>query len=139
MVLDAQTGLGAPKHPLGAHQTITVVVKVPSSGVTGFHLTLSAINPAASGFLIAWPHGAPRPTASMVNFTAGRSVATAAFVKGNQSVIDLYNGAQGGVDVSAATITVSGFDTQWAYLLDVIAAGAVQIVADQQGRSTGCC
>jgi hypothetical protein len=108
LVLDTQTGYGAPILPLAGHQTITVAVKVPVSGVTGFHLTLTAINPAAAGYLIAWPHGAARPVASMLTFAPGRTVAAAAFVKGNLSVIDLYNGSSGAVDVRAV---LTGYTT----------------------------
>jgi hypothetical protein len=107
LVFDTQLGVGAI-HPLASHQTIAMPVKVPASGVTGFHLTLTAINPAAAGYLIAWPDGMPRPVASMVTFAAGRTVATAAFVKGNLSVIDLYNGSAGAVDVR---VVVTGYTT----------------------------
>jgi hypothetical protein len=108
LVLDTQTGFGAPIHPLAGHQTITVPVKVPASGVTGFDVTLTAVNPTATGYLIAWPHGAVRPVASMVTFAAGRTVATDAFVKGDLSLIDLYNGSSGSVDVK---VVVTGYTT----------------------------
>jgi hypothetical protein len=108
VVLDTQTGYGAPLHPLAPFQTVSFTVAVPASGVTGFHLTLTAANPAAAGYLIAWPHATARPAASMVTFTAGRTVAVAAFVKGNHSVLDLYNGSPGTVDVSAV---LTGYTT----------------------------
>ncbi len=50
-------------------------LRVPTTGVGGAVLNVTAVNPSSAGYLTAWPAGVARPTASNVNFAAGRTVA----------------------------------------------------------------
>lgn len=54
---------------------------VPASGVAAVVVNITAVTPAASGFLTAYPTGGAVPNASNVNFTAGQVVPNLAFVK----------------------------------------------------------
>lgn len=111
LILDTQTGLGAPIHPLAAHTTVTVPVPVPVSGATGFEITFTALHPTATGYLTAWPAGTSRPSALAVKFNAGETITGDAFVQGNDSVISVYNGSAGTVDVKAVLTGYSTYST----------------------------
>jgi hypothetical protein len=113
LILDTQTGLGAPIHPMAAHTTVTVPVPVPVSGATGFEITFAALHPTATGYLTAWPAGTPRPSALAVKFNPGETITGDAFVKGNGSVISVYNGSAGTVDVTAVLTGYTTYST-WA-------------------------
>jgi hypothetical protein len=113
LILDTRSGLGAPIHPLAAHTTVTVPVPVPVSGATGFEITFAALHPTASGYLTAWPAGTPRPSALAVKFNPGETITGDAFVKGNGSVISVYNGSAGTVDVTAVLTGYTTYST-WA-------------------------
>ena len=54
---------------------------VPVSGVSAVVVNLTAVSPAGSGFLTAFPTGGVVPNASNVNFSAGQVVPNLAFVK----------------------------------------------------------
>ncbi len=54
---------------------------VPATGVSSVVVNLTAVTPAGSGFLTAYPTGGAVPNASNVNFTAGQVVPNLAFVK----------------------------------------------------------
>ena len=54
---------------------------VPAAGVAAVVVNLTAVTPAASGYLTAYPTGGAIPNASNVNFTAGQVVPNLAFVK----------------------------------------------------------
>ena len=47
---------------------------VPSSGVAAVALTVTAVDPTASGYLTVHPTGTPRPTASNLNFDAAEII-----------------------------------------------------------------
>ena len=58
------------------------MVKVPlagkvAAGAVGVVANVTAVNPAYSGFLTAWPCGARMPTASVLNFQGSRNTANA--------------------------------------------------------------
>ena len=82
---------------------------VPATGVSAVVLNLTVTNPAAGGFITAWPHDVvPRPVASNVNFSAGQTIANRAIVAvGASGLIDFYNGG-GAVDL---VVDVSGWFT----------------------------
>lgn len=95
-LLDTRTGEGGRTARLGPGETATVQVTgrqgVPSSGVAGVQLNVSAIDPTQGGFLTVYPTGASRPTASNLNFTAGQSTANVVAVPvGRDGRIDIYN------------------------------------------------
>jgi uncharacterized linocin/CFP29 family protein len=50
---------------------------VPSSGVAGVSLNVTAVLPEGAGHLTVWPCGSSRPTASNLNYTRGAVVANA--------------------------------------------------------------
>ena len=47
---------------------------IPTSGVTGVVLNVTATQPTVESYLTVWPAGVPRPVASSVNFRAGDTV-----------------------------------------------------------------
>ena len=55
-------------------------------------LNVTVTEPTASGFLTVYPTGAPRPTASNLNFTPGRTVPNLVNARlGSGGRIDLFN------------------------------------------------
>jgi hypothetical protein len=94
-VLDTRIRLGASTPaPVGG----TVSVKVTGSAVpadaSAVLVNLTAVSPGAAGYLTAYPAGAARPTASNLNFPAGRTVPGFAVVPiGDLGQITLYNGS----------------------------------------------
>jgi hypothetical protein len=47
---------------------------VPASGVAGVALNVTAVDPAAAGWLRVWPCGSPEPETSSVNFMSAGAV-----------------------------------------------------------------
>jgi hypothetical protein len=109
-LLDTRSGAGGRNNALGPGETATVQVTgqagVPSSGVAGVALNVSAFDPSAAGFLTVYPTGAQRPTASNLNFVAHQSTANVVVVPvGRDGRIDVYN-PSGSTDVR---VDVVGF------------------------------
>ncbi|MEZ5231345.1 MAG: hypothetical protein R2749_01340 [Acidimicrobiales bacterium] len=77
--LDTRDGGGALLVPAGGAIEIDVtgLGAVPDSGVAAVALNLTAVDPAAGGHLRAWPTGNVTPDASVLNFTAGQTIANA--------------------------------------------------------------
>ena len=75
---------------------------VPSDGVAAVVLNLTAVTPAASGYLSAYPTPG-KPTSSNLNFSTGRTIANLAVVPVNQSngTVQIYNGSGGRLNVLA--------------------------------------
>ena len=77
-ILDTRSGLGAPQTPLGQGRSLSVQItgqgNVPSSGVAAVVLNVTVTNTTAASFLTVWPAAVPRPNASNLNWTAGRTV-----------------------------------------------------------------
>ena len=81
-------------------------------------MTVTAVTPAGGGHLTVWPCGSPRPTASNVNYVAGRTMAAAAVVKlGDGGRLCVYSHA-------AAHLVV---DVNGAYQAGAIGPGATAI------------
>lgn len=100
-VLDTRSGIGAAQRQVGAGQTITVSVTGASSAASAAVLNLTVTSPTAASYLTVWPHGATRPTASNLNFSAGQTVANRVQVGVSaDGKVDIYNAA-GSVDVIA--------------------------------------
>ena len=55
--------------------------RLPASGVAAATLNVTVANPAAAGYLTAWPCDQPRPNASNVNFAGGQDAPNLATVK----------------------------------------------------------
>jgi len=77
-ILDTRLGVGAPKAPLGAGSSLTVQITgqggVPATGVAAVVLNVTVTNTTAGSYLTVWPAGVPRPNASNLNWTAGKTV-----------------------------------------------------------------
>ncbi|WP_327263165.1 hypothetical protein OG444_18065 [Streptomyces sp. NBC_01232] len=109
-LLDTRSGVGAPAAKVGSGRSVNLKVAgragVPAAGVTAVVLNVTATNPTAGSFVTAHPHGAARPTASNLNFTAGRTVPNQVTVPvGADGTVDLYNHS-GTVDLIA---DISGY------------------------------
>ena len=97
-LLDTRSGLGAAKAPVYGASSVSVQVAgrggVPSSGVAAVVLNVTAVGPSAGGFVTAWPSGTTRPTASNLNYLAGRVIANQAIVRpGSDGKVTLYTSA----------------------------------------------
>lgn len=105
-LLDTRNGTGAGGQiaKLGPGQALTLqvagVAGVLSNGTTAASVNITATGASASGYLTVYPHGVARPTASSVNYVAGRSVANMSVMPlGSSGAIDIYNGGGKPVDV----------------------------------------
>lgn len=95
-LLDTRIGNGAPAVKVGPGETITVQITgrgdIPASGVSAVSLNITATAPTAASYLTMWPTGQARPTASILNFAAGRTIANSTIVGLSPSgQIDIYN------------------------------------------------
>lgn len=94
--LDTRVGLGAPRRPVSAGQTIDLAVlgtgDVPPTGVTAVVLNVTAVAPTATGYLTVWPTGEARPTSSNLNFVAGSVVPNLVLCKaGREGKVSIFN------------------------------------------------
>jgi alpha-tubulin suppressor-like RCC1 family protein len=99
-VLDTRTGLGAPKAPVGAGQSIPLVLTgvagVPPSRVGAVVLNVGVVGPTAPSFVTDWPDAqpAPAPQVSNLNFVARQVVANLVLAKlGPNGAVRLSNSA----------------------------------------------
>jgi hypothetical protein len=108
-LLDTRGVLGAPKPALAAFGSVAFTVTgngVPA-GASAVVLNVTATAPAKAGYITAYPHGAPIPTASNVNFLADQTVPNVVVVPvGPDGQVSLYNGSQGTVHLLA---DISGY------------------------------
>jgi hypothetical protein len=95
-ILDTRSGLGVgTAGPLHADQSITLQVAgaggVPP-GATGVVLNITVNGANAEGYVSAYPSGAERPNASVINYSAGEDVANMITATlGAGGAIDLFN------------------------------------------------
>ncbi len=76
-------------------------------------LNVTAVDTTTASYLTAWPAGVARPTASDLNWTAGRTVANDVVVRiGSAGEVSVYN-AKGSTDV---IVDVVGFDSGGAFV-----------------------
>ncbi|MDP8988341.1 MAG: hypothetical protein M3N11_08355, partial [Actinomycetota bacterium] len=99
---------GAPVAKLGPGASLDLQATgrggVPAAGVSGVVVTVTATDPTAASHLTVWPTGSPRPVASNLNFTAGRTVANSVFVKtGTGGKVSIFNNS-GSVHVIADVV-----------------------------------
>jgi uncharacterized protein (DUF1501 family) len=76
-VLDTRDGTGAPAAKVGqAPLPVTLLGRggVPSSGVSGVMLNVTAVAPSANTFVTVYPSDSDRPLASNLNVTAGQVI-----------------------------------------------------------------
>lgn len=73
-LVDTRNGTGAPHARVAAGGSLQVqvtgVAGVPTAGVAAVELTVTAVGPAAAGWLIGYPAGSARPGTSILNFPA---------------------------------------------------------------------
>jgi hypothetical protein len=79
-MLDTRTGQGTTgpgRVPVATTLSVDPrpVPGVPANGVTAIVMNLTVTEPAAAGFVTAWPCGSTRPTASNLNFAADQTIA----------------------------------------------------------------
>ena len=104
-LLDTRSGLGAVVSKLVPQGVLDLQVTgrggVPATGVSAVAVNVTVTEPAAGGFLTAWPTGGLPPLASNLNFAPAQTVANLAVVKvGSDGRISFFNGG-GGVHVVA--------------------------------------
>jgi hypothetical protein len=113
----APAGVLAPRS-LGARKGVVVAIGghrgVPRSGVGAVAVSISALDPARSGGVIAYATGQSRPEVATTSFGHGQSVSRFAIVPTDSfGRISLYNASAGRVRVSVAVVgyVVAGFVT----------------------------
>jgi len=93
--VDGQFQTGVPlasKTPFDL--TVTGRGGVPADATGAVVLNITVTQPAAQGFLVAWPSGTTRPSTSSINFAANQTIANLAIVHiGADGKVSLYNNA----------------------------------------------
>ena len=109
-ILDTRTTLGGHPGPLGAGASINVQVAgatdkngspcgVPGTGASAAIINVTVTDTTAGSYLTIYPAGIPRPLASNLNWTAGRTVPNLVEVAlGKDGALTAYN-ALGNVNV----------------------------------------
>ncbi len=93
--IDGQYQTGALQGP-GSSLVLRVTGRggVPSSGAGSVALNVTVTSPTIASFVTVFPTGAPRPTASNLNFVTGQTVANMVIVPiGTDGNVTLYNNA----------------------------------------------
>nr|WP_095873698.1 hypothetical protein [Streptomyces sp. TLI_235] len=104
---DTRQGSGAPVAPQGLLQID--LSGTPAAGAKAVVLNVTVANPASDGYLTAWPSGAPRPTASNLNWVKDQVVANQVVVPvGADGKVSLFNGGAGPVHVIVDRVGVFG-------------------------------
>jgi hypothetical protein len=84
-VLDTRAGIGSSNQPVGAGATLAFTVLgrggVPTVAVEAVVMNVTVTEPAAAGYLTAFPCGQDPPTASNLNYGAGQNVPNLVTVK----------------------------------------------------------
>jgi hypothetical protein len=129
--LDTRTGTGAAKARVGAGGVVRLQVAgvhgVPSTGVTAVVMNVTAVQPTVGGYVTVYPDGQSLPTASNLNFSAGRTIANQVLVPVVNGVVDLYN-SSGQVDLLA---DVSGYFSATGALFSP--AGPIRLMDTRSG------
>jgi hypothetical protein len=98
-VLDTRDGTGAPLARVGQEALpVTLLGRggVPSSGVSGVMLNVTAVTPTANTFVTVYPSGTDRPLASNLNVVAGQVIPNMVLARvGSDGSVMIYN--NGGV------------------------------------------
>jgi len=98
-VLDTREGLGAPLAKVGQTPLPLMLLGkggVPSSGVSGVMLNVTAVAPTANTFITVYPGGTDRPMASNLNVSGGQVIPNMVLARvGSDGTALLFN--NGGV------------------------------------------
>ncbi|GIF74293.1 hypothetical protein [Asanoa siamensis] len=101
-VLDTRSALGVPgTAPIGPDGWVEFTLPAVAAGASAVVLNVTADQPSTSGFLKVYPDGGTEPTASNVNFAAGRTVANLVTVKVDNGKVRVRNGGRGTVHAIA--------------------------------------
>ena len=108
-MLDTRSGIGTRPGRVPAGGTISFLADAtprfedqPVPEVSAVVLNLSAIDPAAGGYVTAFESGTVRPATSSVNFAAGRTTDNFVVVPLDPSGrVSIYNGSRGALDLTA--------------------------------------
>ncbi len=106
-LVDTRSGLGAPRGALPAGKVLTVKLAgaagIPTDQVTAVSLNITVTQSSGGGFVTVFPVGQTRPTASMLNFRRGQTIANSMLAKpGTDGSIALYASATAHIVVDAA-------------------------------------
>lgn len=106
-VLDTREGFGAPLAKVGQEPLEVALlgkVGVPSQGVSGVMLNVTAVSPTATTFVTVYPGGTDRPTASNLNVSAGQVIPNMVLARvGATGTVLMYNNG-GVVDLVADVV-----------------------------------
>jgi hypothetical protein len=106
-VLDTRDGTGAPQGPVGQSPLpVTLLGRggVPSSGVSGVMLNVTAVAPTASTFVTVYPSSTDRPLASNLNVSAGQVIPNMVLARvGPDGAVMMFNNG-GVVDLVADVV-----------------------------------
>lgn len=105
-VLDTRSGNGTAPGPVAPTGSVDLQVTgrggVATADVAAVLLNVTVTRPTAGGYVTAYPTGSTRPTASNLNFTAGRTVANLVAVRlSPDGRVTLFNGSGGRSDLVA--------------------------------------
>ncbi len=117
---------------LGALRTLNVSVLgragVPNEGVQAAILTVTAVRPAAAGYLTVYPAGHGQPNASSVNYVGGQTVANQVIVGvGADGMVSIFTASDTDLIVDIAGWVPTGTDLHTqnpSRLMDTRATGA---------------
>ncbi|MFJ6618611.1 right-handed parallel beta-helix repeat-containing protein [Kitasatospora sp. NPDC091335] len=105
-LLDTRAPIGVPTaRAVPAFGTVdlpvTGVAGVPAEGVTAVTLNVTVTDPQQDGHLTVYPHGDEAPTASNLNWTAGRTIPNLVTVPVKDGKVSFYNASGGTTHVIA--------------------------------------
>ena len=108
-LVDTRRGVGASRSRVTGRSEISVQVAgrggLPSSGVSSAVLNVTAVTATSPGYLLVYPSGSTRPTASNLNYRTGQTVANQVVSKvGTDGRVKVY--ASGTTDV---VVDVAGY------------------------------
>ncbi|GAA1970817.1 hypothetical protein GCM10009817_08390 [Terrabacter lapilli] len=114
-VLDTRTGVGAPKARLAAGGTLTLSLAgkagIPTTGVAGVLLDVSAAAPSAEGWLTTYPAGVARPGAPQVHYDAVNAATGLVEARvGTNASVTIHSSAQTDVLVDVVGWLPTGAD-----------------------------
>jgi outer membrane protein assembly factor BamB len=124
--------------PVGAGASLDIQVTgaglVPAGGVSAAVLNVTVTNTTAASFLTVWPQGAPRPTASNLNWSAGQTVPNRVIVpvSPTSGKVSVYN--QFGT--SDVIVDVSGYFTDATLAGKLFVSQSPFRIADTRGTAT---
>lgn len=114
-VFDTRTGL-----PLRPGETFNFQERnAAAQGVTAAVYDITVDQPTADGYITTYPTGSPRPTASSVNFVAGKPAPNLVTVKiGVNDSVSFYNGSPGTVHLIIDSVGVyTTSPNGWSYVV----------------------